>query len=134
MELRLDRRPASSDGTILGVLFVDGAFQAFTLERTDVAIPLGRYPITITPSQKFGRMLPLVNEVPGREGIRIHPGNSEIDTEGCILVGQRIAGESVAQSRDAMDQLQPLIARALANHDEVWLTVQDAPQPGSGSA
>mgnify|MGYP003606490449 FL=1 len=63
----------------------------------ETAIPTGIYKINITYSNKFGKRswairfggkLPLVEDVKGFEGIRIHPGNTNKDTLGCILVGQ----------------------------------------------
>ncbi len=125
MELMLSRNPALEDGTILGELLVDHVFECFTLERADVAIPLGRFSVMITPSFRFERLLPIVN-VPGRFGIRIHPGNVEADTEGCILVGQGKTADGVVNSRLAMAHLQPQIAGALARGERVWLTVTAA--------
>lgn len=51
------------------------------------AIPDGTYKLLLTHSPKFKRILPLVQNVPGYSGVRIHAGNTEADTEGCILVG-----------------------------------------------
>lgn len=76
------------------------------------AIPLGRYRLTLTLSPRFGRILPLLNAVPGFEGIRIHAGNKRDHTSGCILVGQ-LNGSTLCQSRTAE---QDLIAE-LQNHN-----------------
>ncbi len=124
MTLVLERRPASDD-VILGQLFVDGRFECFTLEGARVAIPTGTYPVTITASQRFGRLLPLVNDVPGRTGIRIHAGNTDADTEGCILVGLALARNEVLHSRPALAGLQSKLAAVLATDGHVWLTIQN---------
>lgn len=131
MELLL-QRDASADGCTPGRLFVDGEFEAFTLEDVvrdgpkiahETAIPPGRYRVVITRSTRFGRMLPLLVNVPGFDGIRIHPGNTAADTAGCILVGRSRANDSIASSRLAMDALQPKIAGALARQQDVFITV-----------
>lgn len=51
------------------------------------AIPEGRYQVIVSHSPKLKRRLPLLLNVLGFEGIRIHAGKNERNTEGCILVG-----------------------------------------------
>lgn len=135
MNMLLTRKP-SSDGGTPGHLFIDGKWESFTLEDPvhdgpkipgATAIPAGSYRVDITPSQRFGRSLPILLDVPGFAGIRIHPGNTAADTSGCILVGHASAEKSVLDSKLAMAQLQPKIAAALAQGD-VWITVVDAPK------
>ena len=53
----------------------------------DTAIPAGKYEVVITYSNRFKKYLPLLLNVPGYEGIRIHGGSSAIDTHGCLLPG-----------------------------------------------
>ena len=95
----------------------------------DTAIPLGTYRITITRSKKFNKLMPMLHHVPGFGGIRVHCGNNTDDTAGCILVGMsRNAdadsdGLQLLASRDAMDEVQPRIARALARYEEVWIDI-----------
>lgn len=50
-------------------------------------IPEGNYHFHLYPSPKFKRHVPLLDDVPGRKYIEIHPGNTLQDTLGCILVG-----------------------------------------------
>ena len=59
----------------------------------------------LTMSQRFSRVLPLLLNVPMFEGIRIHPGNTSADTEGCILVGWGKGTDQITQSRDAFASL-----------------------------
>lgn len=127
MEIRVERRPAS-DGAILSAVFVDGLFCCYGLEHDGFEIARGRYPVTITPSQRFGRVLPLISNVPGRSGLRIHSGNSDFESSGCLLVGQTVIGsESIGNSKLALGILQTKIAEALAHTQQVWISFEDAP-------
>ena len=56
-----------------------------TLENALYLIPAGTYPLKRTYSHKFKKMLPLVDEVPDRSGIRIHRGSIPEHSTGCIL-------------------------------------------------
>ena len=112
MELNVKRTDLSENSTI-GELSVDGQFECYTLEdkvrpvkiKGVTAIPAGRYEVIINYSQRFNRQLPLLMNVPDFEGVRIHPGNTAADTEGCILVGQTKGEGFVGQSRLAFEQL-----------------------------
>ena len=57
-----------------------------TLENADYLIPALIYRVTVTQSPKFRRLLPLLNQVPGRSGIRVHRGTKPEHSLGCILV------------------------------------------------
>ena len=112
MELRVERTDFSETSTI-GKLYVDDQFECYTLEDKvrpvkimgKTAIPAGRYEVIINFSQRFGRMLPLFLNVPNFEGVRIHPGNTAADTEGCILVGETKDAEFIGQSKLAFEGL-----------------------------
>ena len=133
MTLTLQREP-SENGCTIGRLFVDGRSECWTLEDVvrpvkvpgQTAIPAGRYAVTITRSQRFGRMLPLLLNVPGFSGVRIHAGNTAADTEGCILVGQQRGLQSIQQSKLALAHLQPQIAGALARGEAVFVDIRGA--------
>ena len=63
-----------------------GTHEVATLENDDYIIPCGTYPVRVTWSPKFKRMLPLLLNVPGRSGIRVHRGTKPEHSRGCILV------------------------------------------------
>ena len=65
--------------------FEDEPTTCRTLENADYLIPAGTYPLERTWSPKFKKHLPLVCDVPDREGIRIHKGTIPEHSEGCIL-------------------------------------------------
>ena len=79
------------------------------------AIPCGTYGVKLTHSPRFQRILPLLVDVPGFSGVRIHPGNTIADTEGCLLPGRIKHGESVKESRVAF---HALLAKLEAAGDE----------------
>ena len=70
---------------VYGRLRAEGQEYA-TLENADYIIPVGIYAISVTWSPRFKRMLPLVMQVPGRSGIRVHRGTKPEHSKGCILV------------------------------------------------
>lgn len=75
------------------------------------AIPRGVYDVVVTMSNRFKTKLPLLQNVEGFTGIRIHSGNSSANTEGCILVGMTWDGKSdwIGSSKIAMSALMPII-------------------------
>lgn len=87
------------------------------------AIPVGRYEVKITESPRFRRELPIICDVPGFEGIRIHSGNTVKDTDGCPLAGKNTAVGIVTQSRKYSDMLTAEIKKAIVKRKErVWIT------------
>ena len=62
------------------------SFSYPTIENADFIIPAGTYPLNRTWSPKFKKLLPIIEEVPDREGIRIHMGTKPEHSTGCVLV------------------------------------------------
>lgn len=112
MKLTLRRKFGIDDATI-GELLIDGMFECYTLEDVEreekiagvTAIPAGEYPVRLTWSPAFGRNLPLICDVKGFSGVRIHAGNTPAHTEGCVLVGQSFNGPALRNSKVAFDKL-----------------------------
>lgn len=72
----------------------------------ETAIPRGIYRVGVSFSDHFQKDLPILNDVPGFVGVRIHPGNIDSDTEGCILVGKTWLGaDFIGQSREAFNEV-----------------------------
>lgn len=131
MHLTLQRTEHTADSTI-GRLSIDGEPFCYTLEDVvrdgpkvfgQTAIPAGLYQVVITFSPHFQRDLPLLVNVPGFEGVRIHPGNTAADTEGCILVGMDKLADSIGHSRVAFDALFPKIQAAINAGEGVVIEV-----------
>ena len=71
---------------ITGRLIIDGTFFCNTLERKGYQILALCYHVAVTQSPKFKRLLPIVQNVPQRSGIRFHRGSKPEHSTGCILV------------------------------------------------
>lgn len=69
------------------------------------AIPAGTYEVKLSWSPRFKKTLPLLLDVPGFSGVRIHSGNTEKDSEGCIIVGNNDKVGWVSNSRATMNRL-----------------------------
>jgi hypothetical protein len=112
MKITVKRLHRTENSTI-GELFIDGKFECYTLEdkerevkiKSETAISKGEYKVIINQSNRFKRLLPLLLNVPNFEGVRIHSGNSNHDTEGCILVGTTRSKDFIGNSRIAFNKL-----------------------------
>ena len=71
---------------ITGRLVIDGRYFCDTMERVGYQIPALCYPVRVTHSPKFKRLLPIVQNVPQRSGIRFHRGTKPQHSTGCILL------------------------------------------------
>ena len=85
MEIIRLTRISREGKAVRGSMRVNGRDIA-TLENADYIIPVGTYPVLVTFSPRFKRMLPMVMQVPGRSGIRFHRGTRPEHSKGCILV------------------------------------------------
>ncbi len=145
MNLTLVRRWFTEKSTI-GDLSIDGAPECFVLEDVvrapgapkvfgQTAIPAGRYEVSITYSPRFKIDMPLLLEVPGFQGVRIHPGNKPEDTEGCLLVGELRGTDEVLHSRVAYAQLFLKLQLAEAKGETIHITItEEHPSPGVSNA
>ena len=103
----------------------------------ETAIPTGKYRITLdVVSPKYsavawyrklcgGRMPRLLN-VPGYEGILIHPGgsNGPLDTAGCVLVGKNSLKGRLTASRDTFEKLYKLLDAANKRHEIIEIEIK----------
>jgi hypothetical protein len=153
MNLFLQRDPSKQVYT-LGELYWDtGEFEAFTLEdvcreQFDVvtgrwvwksefkvprqtAIPSGRYRLVIDFSQRYQRLMPHILDVPDFTGIRIHSGNTEVDTSGCVLVARVRTEDKVLESKLAFASFFPRLQEQCTKDDvviEIINSVADTPK------
>ena len=117
-ELILIRKRFCQEG-IFGELLFNGMHFLWTLEHAyqqddqswQPKIPPGTY-ICLKGNHVLGSG-PIVAfevlNVPDHTGCLLHPGNTEADSEGCILVGLETEETMVLHSRDAFDSLMGLM-------------------------
>lgn len=90
----------------------------------DTAIPAGRYEVVLTWSPKFKRQLPLLLDVPGFTGIRIHALNDKTGTQGCIGVGRRYAPGRICNARITETALIERL-RAYEKDCRIFITISE---------
>ena len=119
-------RIAHNDVSTLGFLKIDGTFVGFTLEDPPqpekipgrTRIPAGKYELEYRFSQKWQESKIYLRDVPNFQGIAIHPGNTALDTEGCLLVGRDAFWEddssfTIGKSRPAIKRLYDIVVPAI---------------------
>lgn len=148
MNIKLVRYSANKEST-LGLFFIDGEFQCYTLEdeyRTqkvmhETRIPEGTYKITLAKFgghherysvkfPEFHKGMLLLENVPGFTGILIHIGNKDDDTSGCILVGMTVNNNKISDgvlmdSTGAYKLIYPRIASAIERKEPVTISVEN---------
>ena len=68
--------------------------------------------------------MPLINDVKGFAGIRIHSGNTAEDSLGCIILGENKAVGKVLNSRATCAKVYPLIEAASKKGDNITITIK----------
>lgn len=140
MEIKIVRPAIKTLPYTISDLYINDVFFCNTMEDQDrdlhqdkpilvkarkvkhqTAIPYGRYEVVMSYSEKFKALLPLLTNVPHFDGIRIHAGNTQNDSSGCILPGEK-AGEKVVSSRLWTGKLIKLIQDALKK-EKVFVTI-----------
>lgn len=138
----LVQRYKSTPNATLGKLFIDGVFECYTLEdefravkvRGETRIPTGKYKLALRTEGethlKYAQRFPdihrgmlHVTNVPGFQWILIHIGNTEKDTEGCLLVGADRDEQkmTIGRSSVAYRKMYPKVADAVTK-GEVYIT------------
>ena len=149
MEIKLARFNTDKSST-QGLFFIDGCFECFTLEdgfnfikvKGKTRIPEGRYEIDklrlLTPLTKsyrnrfdwFDYHLEIKN-VPRYSNIYIHVGNTDDDTDGCVLVGDQAINDpnniktTILSSVQAFKRIYSIISDALDDDQDVFIDIVD---------
>lgn len=134
MKLFLDRGLGTKD-SMAGLLHVNDIPFCLTLEdelrdtkiKDETAIPAGTYKIVLSHSPRFGYVTPELLNVPNFNSIRIHAGNTDNDTSGCILVGDSLRLKNnelfLAESKIAFDKLMGELRRADSAKEEIMIEI-----------
>lgn len=152
MELTIERKYFKPTYCI-GRLLVEGMYFSDVLEDKDrgltsdmptteiykrktygqTAIPTGRYEVRLTVSPKFanrewgkryGGLVPEILNVPGFDGIRIHPGSNSASTSGCPLVGEnKVVGRLVNSTQAFYDLMDFYLVPAHQRKEKMFITI-----------
>jgi hypothetical protein len=138
-------RKIKTDTSTIGELIINDKVLCDTLEDVDrgltqdmseeaiktikidgeTAIPTGTYEVIIDMSSRFGRMMPHILDVPGFQGIRIHAGNSDKDTEGCLLLGTYTGQDDwITKSKVAVALFMSIIQTAIDNGEKIIIKIR----------
>ena len=135
MEVLLQRLTTSDNGTF-GILIKQDKPLFVTLElpwknnqSMISCIPVGRYRATKMMSKAFGKIVFVLHDIPGRDVIEMHIGNSIKDTHGCILLGMSFntSDYMISDSKIAFDKFMAIMP------DEFYLTIEDVIVKGGSS-
>ena len=149
MHILVERYSSGPEST-LGRLHVDGVFACYTCEDqrqpgpkvpTETRIPAGTYDLKL---RRFGgthasyrktygamhRGMLWLQDVPGFTDVLIHVGNTDDDSEGCLLIGlDRVqypaGGGYVLHSASAYRRFYPPIAAAIEAGAAVRIEIVD---------
>ena len=136
------KRTIFTDKSTIGELSVNGKFFCYTIEDKDrnlrndmdikdivrlkqygiTAIPYGIYRVQLTMSNRFKRLLPILFNVKGYEGVRLHRGNTAEDSLGCPILGMQKGVNAVYQSTIAEVALVKLMDE-LPMDEEITLEI-----------
>jgi hypothetical protein len=147
MDINIQRFDHLTDSTI-GHLYLESESECFTLEdeRREVKvmgetrIPEGSYKIKLRTKggfhnrykkrfPQFHKGMLELQDVPNFKYILIHCGNTDKDTAGCILVGQKVSKhDTLVKSKDAYISLYKKVIAAIEKGEEVVLNISSVNQ------
>ena len=110
-----------------GTLLINGQYFCHSLEdpirftpkiKNYTAIPSGLYKVIVTYSPKFKRDMPLILNVPNFKGVRMHGGNTHLNTSGCPLLAKYKGKGKIWGSME-----KTLTRRLKACKSEIWIEI-----------
>lgn len=148
-EWTLQRAPTEPDHDIFGAFTLDDGVTYISLERDPVAIAPGRYELDLTkstraeagtlwspypehphdvndPSGPWDHCLPLIKDVPGRSGLRVHAFNLARQSEGCVGTAERADADHLIRSQPTVKAIVDRLIDAKQKGARVFLTILPA--------
>lgn len=141
----LVKRIFKCENYTIGHLYINGTYFCDTLEDKvrnlprepkmfgKTAIPAGKYEIdmnTVSPkfknrswARKYKGIVPRLKNVPYFSGVLIHPGNTSVDTDGCILVGENSVAGKVLNSQKYWFILMDRLIKAKEAKEEITIEI-----------
>lgn len=121
-----------TDKSTISKLFINGMFFCHVLEDTsrndikinnETSIPEGIYEVIINFSSRFQKQMPLLCNIPNFSGIRIHVGNQNSDTSGCLLVGRYLSHDFITDSKITFHKLFILMNNAISSGEKIEIEI-----------
>ena len=127
-------RDTFTDLTTIGEFYLEDFWLSYCLEDKvrdpgfkipgATAIPEGFYDLTMDFSHRFQKLMPHILEVPLFTGIRIHKGNTHLDTEGCPMLGMERGKDKIWNCAPAFDFFYELLSKFIRDKEivKIWVT------------
>lgn len=146
MQIKLTRFKESKEGkSTLGKIFIDNAFECFSLEKAwannlkgESRIIPGNYKLCLADwgdmniryHKRFGELhkgMIMLMGVPGRSGILVHMGTIWKHSEGCIMAGSKQDEKlgTLTETEEGYKKLYSKIVPLLVDKQDVSLEVED---------
>ena len=101
----------------------------------ETAVPTGTYGVAMNvTSPKYSAVpwywqlcrgkMPRLLSVPGFDGILVHPGNTALDTFGCILVGKNTKVGKLTDSKATFKKLYQAMEKAVKKGEEITIVIE----------
>ena len=122
-----------SVNTTLGSLLFNNKHFGYTLEDCTrsrkvqgvTAIPTGMYELTVDRSRRFKRDMVRLLNVPGFTGIRVHGGNSHVNTDGCILLA-KTRDDRLHEIQGTLEEPFTQLVKDWLKSEKVFLRISEA--------
>lgn len=104
-----------------------GKPETFVKVYGETAIPYGTYKVVMDFSNRFQRIMPHLLDVKFFSGIRIHSGNSDLNSSGCVIVAKKRAKDMVFESKEYfLKEFNPWLKEVFDKGEEIWIEITKA--------